>query len=374
MSDRSPSCSPPPWSLSRRSARAPRVQAARERDSPGRCRDRQVRRDADGHHGHLGDSAHVRRLRLAALQQHRHRLREHRRRGRPDGLDVRPDLGRRRPDRARRRHGHRRRRLHRFALGRLRGRRDRRGPGEQRAPDVSGTTTRARRSSPPTARGPARRRSRSPTPGRAATRRAPPAPRSRAPRQDLRAYRRRRRQDPAGRAHRQEHARQRAQTSAPTAHDRPACARDRRDAARGRQSIDATDVKLPAAARSSTRCRSRPTRCAPARRSPPGPRLGHRGYAVRNALVFVQGLPFGRSSTPAEVKTGSDGAATLTLIPTHRLPLQGGASLVMFIRARVTGDRLIAGVSTRRLVNLRVVPCLLGGVAHARGTDPGRGR
>ena len=28
----------------------------------------------------------------------------------------------------------------------------------------------------------------------------------------------------------------------------------------------------------------------------------------------------------------------------------------MFVRARVAGDRLIAGVSARRLVNLRVVP------------------
>ena len=30
----------------------------------------------------------------------------------------------------------------------------------------------------------------------------------------------------------------------------------------------------------------------------------------------------------------------------------------MFVRARVAGDKLIAGVSARRLVNLRVVPCL----------------
>ena len=81
-----------------------------------------------------------------------------------------------------------------------------------------------------------------------------------------------------------------------------------------------------------------------------------RGYSVRNALVFVEGLPFGRSSTPAEVKTGSDGTATLTLIPTSKLPLQNGATLVMFVRARVAGDRLIAGASARRLVNLRVVP------------------
>ncbi len=81
-----------------------------------------------------------------------------------------------------------------------------------------------------------------------------------------------------------------------------------------------------------------------------------RGFAVRNVLVFVQGLPFGRASTPAEAKTGTDGTATLTLQPTRKLPLQQGATLVMFVRARVADDKLIAGVSTRRLVNLRVSP------------------
>jgi hypothetical protein len=81
-----------------------------------------------------------------------------------------------------------------------------------------------------------------------------------------------------------------------------------------------------------------------------------RGYSVRNVLVFVEGLPFGRSSTPPEVKTGSDGTATLTLQPTRKLPLQKGATLVMFVRARVAGDKLISGVSARRLVNLRVDP------------------
>jgi hypothetical protein len=81
-----------------------------------------------------------------------------------------------------------------------------------------------------------------------------------------------------------------------------------------------------------------------------------RGYVVRNAIVFVEGLPFGRASQPPETKTGSDGTATLTLHPTSKLPLQNGATLVMFIRARKSGDQLIAGVSARRLVNLRVVP------------------
>ncbi len=124
----------------------------------------------------------------------------------------------------------------------------------------------------------------------------------------------------------------------------------------GGKSIDATDVKLPArliidhVSFSPNPLTSRAAFTAKIHVS------DTRGYAVRNALVFVQGLPFGRSSTPAEAKTGSDGTATLTLIPTRKLPLQKGATLVMFVRARVAADKLIAGVSTRRLVNLRVVP------------------
>ena len=124
----------------------------------------------------------------------------------------------------------------------------------------------------------------------------------------------------------------------------------------GGKSIDATDVKLPAllvidkVSFSPNPLRSRAAYQAKIHVS------DTRGYSVRNVLVFVQGLPFGRSSTPAEVRTGSDGVATLTLQPTRRLPLQEGASLVMFVRARVTGDRLISGVSARRLVNLRVSP------------------
>jgi hypothetical protein len=124
----------------------------------------------------------------------------------------------------------------------------------------------------------------------------------------------------------------------------------------GAKSVDATDVKLPAllvidkVSFSPNPLNSRAAFTAKIHVS------DTRGYSVRNVLVFVQGLPFGRSSTPAEAKTGSDGTATLTLQPTHKLPLQRGASLVMFVRARVAGDKLISGVSARRLVNLRVVP------------------
>ena len=175
--------------------------------------------------------------------------------------------------------------------------------------------------------------------------------------QDLRARRGRQRQDAAPLRDGQERARQR---------DRDLGA-DRRDRRRSRPPASS---RCPRAASPSTR----PTSSSPALlvidkvAFSPNPLRSRaaftakihvsdtRGFSVRNALVFVQGLPFGRSSTPAEVKTGSDGTATLTLIPTHKLPLQRGASLVMFVRARVAGDKLIAGVSARRLVNLRVVP------------------
>ena len=147
------------------------------------------------------------------------------------------------------------------------------------------------------------------------------------------------------------------QTSAPSAVVAPLAPASVVTLPSGGKSIDASDVKSPAAqliidkvAFSPSPLRSRAAFTAKIHIS------DTRGFSVRNALVFVQGLPFGRSSTPAEVKTGSDGTATLTLIPTHKLPLQNGATLVMFVRARVAGDRLIAGASARRLVNLRVVP------------------
>jgi hypothetical protein len=124
----------------------------------------------------------------------------------------------------------------------------------------------------------------------------------------------------------------------------------------GAKSIDVTDVSLPdqliidKVSFSPNPLRSRAAFTAKVHIS------DSRGYEVRNAIVFVEGLPFGRASQPPETKTGSDGTATLTLHPTSKLPLQNGATLVMFIRARKQGDQLIAGVSARRLVNLRVVP------------------
>jgi hypothetical protein len=78
-----------------------------------------------------------------------------------------------------------------------------------------------------------------------------------------------------------------------------------------------------------------------------------RGYAVRDALVYVVGVPFSRVSTPPEANTGVDGWATIQFTPTSRLTLRNGYFLTMFVRARKEGGDLLAGVSTRRLVSLR---------------------
>jgi hypothetical protein len=78
-----------------------------------------------------------------------------------------------------------------------------------------------------------------------------------------------------------------------------------------------------------------------------------RGYAVRDALVYVTGVPFARVSTPPELKTDVDGWATMQLTPTVRMPLRNGYFLTMFVRARKEGGDLLAGISTRRLVALR---------------------
>jgi hypothetical protein len=73
------------------------------------------------------------------------------------------------------------------------------------------------------------------------------------------------------------------------------------------------------------------------------------GTSVQGALVFVLGLPYGWTYNAPEQATGADGWVTLTIRPTRNMPLHRG-DLVMFVRARKPGDSLLAGVSTRRLV------------------------
>ena len=78
-----------------------------------------------------------------------------------------------------------------------------------------------------------------------------------------------------------------------------------------------------------------------------------RGYLVRDALVKVTALPYAWAKSPTEVRTGLDGWATMTIVPTRNMPLSRSA-LVMFVRARIEGQSLLAGSSTRRLVQVGI--------------------
>jgi Ig domain of plant-specific actin-binding protein len=74
-----------------------------------------------------------------------------------------------------------------------------------------------------------------------------------------------------------------------------------------------------------------------------------RGFSISGALVYILGLPYGWTFNAPETPTDGTGWATITLQPTRNMPLRRG-DLVVFVRARKPGDNLLAGVSTRRLV------------------------
>jgi Ig domain of plant-specific actin-binding protein len=78
------------------------------------------------------------------------------------------------------------------------------------------------------------------------------------------------------------------------------------------------------------------------------------GNVVRDALVYALGLPYGWTRNSAEVRTNQAGFATLSLIPTRNLPVGRRGALVVFVRARVEGQNLLAGSSTRRLVQASI--------------------
>jgi hypothetical protein len=75
-------------------------------------------------------------------------------------------------------------------------------------------------------------------------------------------------------------------------------------------------------------------------------------YVVRDALVYVVGLPRTWATKVAEQPTAQDGTVKLTLTPTSAAPLHG--ALVLFVRARTPQGNLLAGSSTRRLVQVRM--------------------
>lgn len=81
-----------------------------------------------------------------------------------------------------------------------------------------------------------------------------------------------------------------------------------------------------------------------------------RGRLVQGALVYATGVPFGRITAMPEVTTNSSGIATLTFRPTARLALQRGTAVQIFLRVRKPGENPLAGVSSRRLIQIRIAP------------------
>lgn len=78
------------------------------------------------------------------------------------------------------------------------------------------------------------------------------------------------------------------------------------------------------------------------------------GYDVAGALVYVLGTPYSWLGKVPEAPTGTNGRVTVTLTPTRAAPRRG--AVLLFIRGRTPQGNLLAGSSTRRLVQFKLAP------------------
>ena len=79
------------------------------------------------------------------------------------------------------------------------------------------------------------------------------------------------------------------------------------------------------------------------------------GRSVQGALVYSTAVPFNQFTIPAEQTTDKDGFAELDFRVLSSFPLSPKQGLlVMFARARKSGENLLGGISTRRLFSIHV--------------------